>query len=407
MAMFKKCISALLLTVMAAFLFTSMIGCDDPVVQGSNITEDQIIGSWTAPDVVGTQMATYSSDGAYSLVKDNGITQTEITGSWSLSGKELSVTIEGVTIAQVYIAELDEDKLTLTIKGTSSEEVWTKKEIEIGGTSVELDKFEINKLISNANIGEKDYTNQTLLGLQLGGYVDLKQDSLTWGGGHWYPVASGNGAKVSTFGENAEEIVILDSAETGSNENEATDADMAQLFGDDSMTVVLDCKGLTGDYWAAVGVNLAGDPEHITLDGGDIDGLIHIADAKNPEGGTVDALCWDLSNLVSITIEGKVQGTISFHLTGVKSDKNTGTVAYEIAGGAETLDSITTTFNVSEFTPAGWGGANWSDIKAQVHELALELATEKDDYASIKLNAIIFNFDTKANKEATFPFLAE
>lgn len=172
------------------------------------------------------------------------------------------------------------------------------------------------------------------------------------------------------------------------------------------MTVALDCKAVdktdpNNHYWASVGVNLAGDPDYSNLNG-----LSIIDDAIDPEGATVKALCWDMSKLASVTIEGKVQGYIKLHLTGVKSDKKIGVAAYKIAGGETELEDISETITMDKFKASDWGGAAWDDIKAQVHEMSLELNTEEDDYANLKINAIIFNFKTEADMNETFPFLA-
>lgn len=93
--------------------------------------------------------------------------------------------------------------------------------IEEDNYSIALDDFKIA-------LNQENYSNQNKLGALVGAKIDA--DSISKGGGFWYPVASGNGAKIMAFDEQGAVVEILDSAETGDNESDASNEDMEQLF---------------------------------------------------------------------------------------------------------------------------------------------------------------------------------
>ncbi len=252
--------------------------------------------------------------------------------------------------------------------------------------SVVLDNFEINKFDSKEDIV---YTYQSNLGASLGAVVSAEQDSLKWGGGFWYAYASTNGAKVTTYNNDA--VIVA-----GESAGPVNDSDLVKIFSDDTMTVELDCKSITGsdDYYAAVGVNIAGDTDH--LDGS--------------EGATVDgsSIYWNLSELESITIDGKIQGKIRLTLGAQTTSPGGGTLGFPIVGGETDLEAFKHTIVLAtDLSLPGWDSneLKWDDIKAAVKELALELDTSVDDYAALKINSIVLNFKDVDAKKAAFPFI--
>ena len=206
----------------------------------------------------------------------------------------------------------------------------------------------------------------------------------------WYP-SFGGGAIVSTYEAGGE--VQLDTT------------NMVKAFGADSMTVILDARNTVGsNYYTGVGVNIAGDLKHLTLgDGSALDGVETIT-VTDPEGESYEAICWNLSKLVSISIDGKIQGSIHFKLTGANGN-SVGVISHNIKSSGDAEESFDKTILVSEFVTGGWAGSTWDAIKGSLYEVGIELDTEGDNLAIIKINSIKFNFASDADKLNAFPFL--
>ncbi len=275
--------------------------------------------------------------------------------------------------------------------------------------SVVLDDFSINKI---GEIGEVDYTAQSALGFALGYVVNPGHDSLSWGGGYWFAYATPNGAKVLTFDEAGEAIAIVDSAASESAGNE----EMAKMLGDDSLTFAFDCqnvdltvtdsidgKEVKYDYYdAAIGMGFPGDVAHL-------DGVAGVT----KEGDGEDAkIYWNLSDLASITIDGRLQGPIRLSIgTKATGDASYG---YTITGGADDADAFSKTITVEELTQPKWAIddadmkdyiVSWDAAKSMAEGLAIALDSDADTYAGGKINSIKFNFKSSASKESAFPFL--
>lgn len=272
--------------------------------------------------------------------------------------------------------------------------------------SVALDDFTIHP-------NDTDFTIQTSLGSALGS----KLDTMAWGGGQWYAYASGtadgDSACVYSFNEAGDPDTIVTLA---AMEPADTEKDPLKMFGDSTLTVALDAIDAAADkeassyYYAAIGCALVGDVQH--LEG--VTGYDSITAKDVGANSNVKTITWNLSNLQSITIKGKVTGAFTFNFNGVTSDGNVGVALAKVsspdpANETELVD-LDTTISMASFEKAGWNGATWDEIKAKVYEVAIELntdATAGGDFVSLKLEKIMLNFDTKANKEAAFPFLAK
>lgn len=219
-------------------------------------------------------------------------------------------------------------------------------------------------------------------------------DTLNWGGGMWYAYASNNGAKVVGFAEDETVFDVVKGDEESSLGNDV----MSELVSDSKMTFALDCQELTGDYWAAVAVPVVGDPEHIE----GVDG------ATVKEIGGAKKVFWNLSKVESIDIDGKIFGGINLKFEGVNADDAPKGCVFAIrsedlenSANAETFD---VTIPVADFSPAGWQGAPWADIEANIEALAIELDTETATYASVEINEVAFNFASNADAKEAFPF---
>ncbi len=274
-----------------------------------------------------------------------------------------------------------------------------------------FDNFEINKLLSDSAISDENYTNQTTLGYQCGGVANPDHDSLDWGGSFWYAFASDDGAKVLGFNEDGTTFEVVDSLGESSPNGDVGNALMSKLLGDSTMTFDLNCTNVAdNEYWAGVGVSLAGDPEHLT----GVSGVTEVTVFNGDKDETL--LTWDLSDLVSISIKGNIQGSANFTLTGARgtgsSPDTSGTALVVIesdnSDGGKDFD---TTIEMSSFKAnSEWMGGTWEEIKDAVAALSFELntgSTTMGTQAIIKLNYIKFNFNTVADKEKAFPFLAE
>lgn len=279
----------------------------------------------------------------------------------------------------------------------------TGKEIQV------LDNFE-----KQAVIGGDDYTLQNLLGYTLGAIVgkdaSAEGDSVSWGGGQWYAYASNTGsqswgdtqgASVYSYGENDAVDTIIGVEET---EPSDTENDPLVMFGDGTLSVVLDARETNaddGDYFAAVACGFAGDPEHM-------DGV---------EGAVVEEgdIFWDMSNLESVTIKMNILGAVN--ITFPTQATGDGSFAYSIRSEKtdtpEDAEDKEVTIELSDDNsdlkqPAWTGGtAKWSEVSNKASGIAIEIDTEHGNFASIKVEDIKLNFKDEAAKKAAFPFLAQ
>ncbi len=322
--------------------------------------------------------------------------------------KSISVLATAALAAFLFTATTgcDDDPIVSTIIDTGNGDNGSADSLV-----VVFDNFEINKLISNSEIGDEDYTNQTTLGYQCGGVANSDQDSLDWGGSFWYAYASDDGAKVLGFNEDGTTFEVVDSTSTSSPSGDAGNALMSKLLGDSTMTFDLNCASVADNsYWAGIGVSLAGDAEHLT----GVSGVTQITVFNGDENESI--LTWDLSDLKSISIKGNVQGSANFTLTGARgtgADTDTSGTALVVieSENSEAGINFDTTIDMTSFKAnSEWMGGTWEEIKDAVAALGFELntgSTTMGTQAILKLHYIKFNFNTVAGKETAFPFLAE
>lgn len=317
-------------------------------------------------------------------------------GNW-----DISKTFTSNTTGNYYLA----------ITGASS----TVSNIDVSVTtsstqtpSVILDNFQKNVLLKNNTIYETDYTSQSYLGYQFGGYVDITYDSLGWGGGHWYAFASDNGVVIQSEDQGDASTIVV-----AGDQQASIDSDMSKLFRNSQLYAVFDATNITdtNSYWAGIAVSLPGDPNHSKDHTGTLwDGLSYFPDALE-YGSPTEQYCWNLENLESITVKGSVAlGDIKLFIRGVNSVTNTvGTAVIPLVGGEGPieLEDISRTITMSEFQASSWNGQDWIDIRNNVISLSLELNTDNSDKTILELDHIIFNFTDEASKNSAFPFLAQ
>lgn len=280
--------------------------------------------------------------------------------------------------------------------------------------------FEVLFADFNQNI-EKIYANQNYLGAELGNVIsdiddDGVGDTIIWGGGQWYAYASGYGDGDSACVYSFDTLGLNDTIVTlAALKPKNPEIDPLKMFGDDSLTIVLDAKDAAEDnepnsfYYAAIGCAIAGDPEHLN----GVVGYKRI-EAKDPGAGLkVDCITWDLSNLLSVTIRGRCSGAFKFNFTGVKSDSTIGVVSASLSSpdpvNEEKPVPLDITVPMTLFVKADWNGTDWANIKGNCHQIAIELNTEAQsggDLVHLKLDEIKFNFSSEENAKAAFPFLA-
>ncbi len=260
--------------------------------------------------------------------------------------------------------------------------------------------------------GDSVYTIQNVIGNTLGKFKAY--DTVGFGGGQWYAYAStktadSEAATVYTY-KTASEIDTI--VKLGAGVPAAPKTDPAVMFGDSTLSVVLDARDAAaangGYYYAAVACPIGGDVKQLTSD--DKVGVTLVPNVKTDADTLETIVTWNMSALESIKLSGQAQGAFKINMSGVARDTSL-TAFYEYPQEKVTIDALSDfdlTIPVSEFKKASWMGAPWEDIKAQVNSLAFEIntdATEGGDFLSLKLNEIEFVFTDGAAKKAAFPFI--
>lgn len=414
MATLKKSVSVLALVAIAAFLFTFTIGCDDGgdsvVIEPITVTEGKLAATWKKAEAVGDKYRTYASDYSYSefLLKDTTVSK-RVSGTWSLSGNDITITPEAASTGIEYKGNISNDTLKMTI-GTT-EEIWVSSAFpDTGGTivppdtnkTVTFDDFGIHKF--GTDDADTGYTNLSSVGHQLADYLDGESDLTKGypGGSEWYAYCSENGARVYVYGENDAADLILDGAETTTNDM----LKMEKMQGDDSLTVVFDCrdslidKNILDYYYAGVGISIGGVKDSLGAT------LTPLAEVVG------DNIYWDFSGIESISIKGTIQGSVVFFFE-YKTDVASpwGYHAAHVAGEIDAPTVIDTTLNLADFTPNASGplkDLNWDDHKGAVSAFVIELDTDASvggDFAIVKLDDIKFNFTTAEAKSDALPWL--
>lgn len=247
---------------------------------------------------------------------------------------------------------------------------------------VVLDDFGVN----NRDVtGDTDYTHQSLLGYDLGLRLFTEDFDQYKGGGFWSAYASGNGVVVS----NPWSGVIIDSFETSSSLDSGY-----TLFGNDSLEVIFDCRGASGnDTWAGVSLSLPGDTAFIKSEFG----------AKISAKGEV---CWDLSTVRSILIRGEIKGAVSLNFAGRMGEEYSRLTSYKVqSSDLSKRESFWLNIPMDEFRPASWSGAEWGDIQDSIHTFSIALDPEFSDYVELSIDKIEFSFDSDEGIFQAFPFL--
>jgi hypothetical protein len=229
---------------------------------------------------------------------------------------------------------------------------------------------------------------QNSVGAALGHYKmanmsDTGKD-LSWGGGQWYAWASTNGAKV-----------VSGNGDTILNGTQSTTDDpnlISKLMIGGRLQVELNCQNVsTVDYWAGVGCDIAGDPQHPFK----FDSLKFAGDST---------IYWDLSGLDSIKITMSGDGSVLFYLESqaVKSKFATPDDAWGYHGFTRDLTSATDqvySIPVSELkTNPGATEASsvtWDQAKTAISGFAIELNTDSPslgDFLDLSIDKIEFVF---------------
>ena len=240
-----------------------------------------------------------------------------------------------------------------------------------------------------------DNNAQNVLGEELGQFkVDNMNDtnaSILWGGGSWYAYASNNGGKVITSDE--------DTIINGPGTTEDNPSIIAKLMSDGALYVILNCQGCTGDYWAGIGCDLAGDYENP-----------YLYDSLDDPGD--NAVYWDFSTLDSIRIKMRGTGSVLFFFESkaVKEkfpiqDEAWGFHGDSLVFGDVMADNTSYySFSVDNFITTSPEAAtvSWADASKKISAFVLELDTEHDDRLEIEIDKIeFFGLDTTV----VFPFL--
>lgn len=247
---------------------------------------------------------------------------------------------------------------------------------------VVLDDFGVNH---RDVIGDTNYTHQSLLGYDLGLLLFTEDFDQYKGGGFWSAYASGNGVVVS----NPWSGVIIDSFETTSSLDSGY-----TLFGNDSLEVIFDCRGASGnDTWAGVSLSLPGDTAFL----------------KPEFGGKVSSqgsVCWDLSTVATVRIEGEIQGAVTLNFAGRMGEEYSRLTSYQLrSSDLLERESFWLEIPMDEFRPASWSGAEWQDIQDSIHTFSIALDPEFSDYVELAVDRIEFSFDSYEDQYKAFPFL--
>lgn len=268
--------------------------------------------------------------------------------------------------------------------------------------SVVYDAFETNKF-GDAGVGESDYSAQSYLGYQLGGFVDESNDSLVWGGGFWYAYTSGDGVKITNAAGDVD-IVAGDKEGPDGDSNAA----MKNMLGDDSLGFVIDYTENGGSPYAGVGLGIGGDANHLPESTG----------GKQVEFSvewTTDlqkAIVWNLSTLKSISFKGSAQGPALVNVKGVDGDSKGAEkpIYFELHGDMTPSTSEMVAF---DFTVEVTDIDGWDDIKEQVEGIEIQLLNEspsgKDlqtsDKLIMKMDKITLDFADSTKAFEALPFL--
>jgi hypothetical protein len=240
----------------------------------------------------------------------------------------------------------------------------------------------------------EDNNTQNVLGEVLGAYkVANMADtnvSILWGGGFWYSYASGNGAMVIS---SAGDTII-----NGPGTSEDNPNIIAKLMTAGKLYVQLNCQGLTGDYWAGVGCDLAGDYENP-----------YLYDTSKYNDNSV---YWDFSSLDSVRITMRGKGAALFFLESkaVKDKFPSPDEAWGYHGFSENFGETMAnspssySYSVKDFKTTSPEAATvtWDDAKNEISAFVVEVDTELDDWVEIEIDKIEFvGLDTTV----AFPFI--
>jgi hypothetical protein len=233
------------------------------------------------------------------------------------------------------------------------------------GTIVTLDNFDAGSA-------------QTSLGMAFGNYKVLHMTdagkSADWGGGHWYAYGSGNGAKV---------ISDVDTILNGTQTMVDDTIQIAKMMSDGHLMVELNCQNLTGDFWAGIGCDLAGDLEHPFK----FDSLKYPGDSS---------VYWDLTSVDSIRFKMSGIGSIYFYFESkaVVGKFPTPDDAYGFHGDTMSFGADTTSryfsFSVKNFKTFSPEAASvtWDVAKTNISGFNIEVNTENDDFAELNIDKI-------------------
>jgi hypothetical protein len=230
-----------------------------------------------------------------------------------------------------------------------------------------------------------DGNAQNNIGKILGDYkvanMSDTDKSVDWGGGHWYAYASDNGAKVISGNGDT----LIDSADTTCDDA----VQIAKLMANGRLAIELNCQSLSPSaandgYWAGIGCDLAGDAENPFK----YDSVKYTNDS---------AIYWDLSKMDSIRITAKGTGEIMFFFESyaVKHFFTNSADAWGYHGAAITLSALDKTYSISVkdlalTNPDIQPVISWDAAKTAISGFAIELNTEKDNYADLEIDKIEF-----------------
>lgn len=398
-------------TATAVMIFNSCVD-DNPLNSDKKIEKSDLFGRWadTVEEAGGQTVNSLAFNSDMTLLQESkvdGKLNSTSKGTWSLSEDEM-LTVDMEKSGKLeYYPERKEDTLFLyptDEKSEGSALTYVKIVVDSVGGTVVWDNFHINTFGDNG-IGEENYTAQSYLGYQLGGFIDDKNDSLSWGGGFWYSYASGNGVKIFN-GDSS--YVVIDSAGT---EPASSNDDMAQLLGDSTLTFVIDYRSLKEgsekSSWAGVGVGLGGDVNHLDKE----EGATKYEYTPSWDGAPLTTvIAWNLSELQSIHFRGSVQGPAKVHLKGMVESGDASkevVVNFEEQGitpSTSELVPFDITVNTADL------GATWDEIKERVEGLEIQLVSddsegEASNYLLMKMDIIELHFENEQKKFEAFPFL--
>lgn len=290
------------------------------------------------------------------------------------------------------------DTYTVEITISKDDQVLTKsfsvivKSIDPDSSSVTLDDF--------STYGNDDeYDIQNLIGREIEEYTGLNGG----GGGQWYAYASENGARIIGYEKGSgDKVYIIDSIGTT-----CTSEDMKNMTINNNLGVQFDCRDEMIDlnvldyYYAGIACSIGGIKDSL----GDI----------TPSEINNGVAYWDFSELESITIDGKLEGSIKMFFE-YKTENVIDPWGYHqisIEADIDKLEDISGDYLISDFkvlagTPVAQSGITWEEASKKVCSFCIELDTDASmggDLAVIEFDEIKFNFKNKAGKKKAFPFM--